>query len=84
MKNLSDLVVLIRGAGELASGVAHRLYSSHFRICLTDIDEPQAVRREVSFCEAVYDGEKIVEGVTAVLVASSGKIIEAWQKVKFR
>ncbi len=82
MKNLSDLVVLIRGAGELASGVAHRLYSSHFRICLTDIDEPQAVRREVSFCEAVYDGEKAVEGVAAMLVASSGKISEAWQKGK--
>ena len=48
MKNLSDLRVLIRGAGELGSGVAHRLYSSHFRICLTDIDQPLAVRREVS------------------------------------
>jgi xanthine dehydrogenase accessory factor len=48
MKNLTDLVVLIRGAGELASGVAHRLYSSHFRICLTDIEQLQSVRREVS------------------------------------
>lgn len=82
MKNLSDLRVLIRGAGELASGVAHRLYSSHFRVCLTDIDQPQAVRREVSFCEAVYDSEKEVEGVTAMLVASFGEISEAWQKGK--
>ena len=80
MKSLSDLVVLIRGAGELASGVAHRLHSSHFRICLTDIDQPQAVRREVSFCEAVYDGEKIVEGVKARLVTSPEKIPPAWQK----
>jgi xanthine dehydrogenase accessory factor len=80
--NLSQLVVIIRGAGELASGVAHRLYSSHFRICLTDIDQPQAVRREVSFCEAVYDGEKEVEGVTARLVTSPEKITSTWQAGK--
>jgi xanthine dehydrogenase accessory factor len=84
MTNLRDLVVLIRGAGELASGVAHRLHSSHFRICLTDIDHPQAVRREVSFCEAVYDGEKEVEGVTARLVTSPEKIILPWQEGKIR
>lgn len=74
MKKLTDLVVIIRGAGELASGVAHRLYSSHFRICLTDIDQPLAVRREVCFCEAAYDGEKEVEGVVARLVTSPEKI----------
>jgi xanthine dehydrogenase accessory factor len=82
MGNLSDLVVLIRGAGEIGSGVAHRLYSSHFRICLTDIAQPQAVRREVSFCEAAHDGEKTVEGVTAMLVSSFGKIGEAWHRGK--
>jgi xanthine dehydrogenase accessory factor len=82
MKNLTDLVVLIRGAGELASGVAHRLYSSHFRLCLTEIDQPQAVRREVSFCEAGYDGAKEVEGVIARLVHSPEKITLAWQEGK--
>ena len=64
MKKLTDMVVLIRGTGELASGVTHRLYSSHFQICITDIDQPQAVRCAVSFCEAIYDGEKKVEGLT--------------------
>ncbi|MBW2000825.1 MAG: EF2563 family selenium-dependent molybdenum hydroxylase system protein [Deltaproteobacteria bacterium] len=82
MKNLTELVVLIKGAGELASGVAHRLYSCHFRLCLTEIDQPQAVRREVSFCEAVYDGEKEVEGVTARLVRSPEEITLAWQEDK--
>ncbi len=82
VKNLTDLVVLIRGAGELASGVARRLYSCHFRVCLTEIDQPQAVRREVSFCEAVYDGEKEVEGVTARLVTSPEEITLAWQEGK--
>jgi xanthine dehydrogenase accessory factor len=62
--------------------VAHRLHSSHVRVCLTDIDQPQAVRREVSFCEAVYDSEKEVEGVTARLVNSPEKITLAWQEGK--
>ncbi|MBW2031924.1 MAG: EF2563 family selenium-dependent molybdenum hydroxylase system protein [Deltaproteobacteria bacterium] len=82
MKNLNGLVILIRGAGELASGVAHRLYSCHFRLCLTEIDQPQAVRRMVSFCEAVYDGEKEVEGVTAKLVHSPEEITLAWREDK--
>ena len=46
---LRDLVVLIRGAGEMASGVAHRLHRSRFKICLLEIEHPLAVRREVSF-----------------------------------
>lgn len=78
MKDLKELVVLIRGAGEQASGVAFRLARAHFRVCLTDIDKPQAVRREVSFCEAVYDGEKTVEGVTATLVKEPAEIHGAW------
>jgi xanthine dehydrogenase accessory factor len=48
--NLSGLRVLIRGAGEMASGVAWRLYQSHFRVLLTEIPHPLAVRRGGSFC----------------------------------
>ncbi|MBI4186311.1 MAG: EF2563 family selenium-dependent molybdenum hydroxylase system protein [Chloroflexi bacterium] len=76
------MVVLIRGAGELASGVAHRLARSHFKVCLTEIPYPQAVRRETSFCEAVYDGEKEVEGVVARLVQSPDEIPAVWQEGK--
>lgn len=80
MKELKDLVILVRGAGEQATGVAHRLARAHFKICLTDIAQPQAVRREVSFCEAVYDGEKTVEGVTARLIPDPSWIDGAWSK----
>lgn len=73
------LKVLIRGGGELASGVAHRLSQCHFRVCLTEVPRPQAVRRGIAFCEAVYDGEKEIEGVTARLIPSPSKISEAWQ-----
>ncbi len=63
--SLTDLRVLIRGAGEMASGIAHRLFRSHLRVAMTEIREPVAVRRKVSFCEAVWDGECEVEGVRA-------------------
>lgn len=79
-KRLSELIILIRGAGEMASGVAHRLYQSHFRICMTEVSHPLAVRREVSFCEAVYDGEKEVEGVRAKLISKPEEIESVWEK----
>ena len=77
---LNELTVLIRGAGEMATGVAHRLYRSHFKIIMVELSQPLAVRREVSFCEAVYDGEKEVEGVRAKRVPGPEKIPSAWKE----
>ncbi len=79
---LSTLVVLVKGGGELASAVAHRLVRSHFRVCLTETPHPLAVCRGVAFCEAVYDGEKEVEGVVARLVRSAPEIPECWNESK--
>jgi xanthine dehydrogenase accessory factor len=72
--------VLIKGGGEMASGVAHRLVRCHFKVCITEISHPTAVRREVSFCEAVYEGQKKVDELTAKLVHSYGEIREAWNR----
>lgn len=74
--------ILIRGAGEMASGIAHRLFRSGFKVCLTEIPHPLAVRRMVSFCEAVYDWKKTVEGVTALRIDKPGKIFSVWDKEK--
>lgn len=79
-RGLSRRVVLIRGGGEMATGVAHRLARCHFRVCLTEVAQPQAVRRAVSFCEAIYEGEKTVESVTAVRVSVPGEIFPLWEK----
>ncbi len=79
-RELSELIVLIRGAGEMASGVAHRLYRSHFKICMTEAPHPLAVRREVSFAEAVYEGEKTVEGVRAKLFARPEEVRLGWKQ----
>jgi xanthine dehydrogenase accessory factor len=79
-KKISELIVLIRGAGEMASGVAHRLHQSHFKLCMTEVSHPLAVRREVSFCEAVYEGEKEVEGRRAKLVTGHEEIELRWKE----
>jgi xanthine dehydrogenase accessory factor len=74
---------VIKGAGEMASGVAHRLFKTDFRhICMTEVARPLAVRRTVAFCEAVYEGRMEVEGVTAVLARSKGEIKEKWAENK--
>ena len=79
---LSRLVVLIKGGGEVASAVAHKLFRAHFRVCMTEIPHPIAVSRGVAFCEAIYDGEKEVEGMVAKLVSSADDILPTWAESK--
>lgn len=59
------MIVIIRGGGDLASGVALRLYRAGLQVVITELEQPLAVRRLVCFSEAVYAGETNVEGVTA-------------------
>jgi len=79
---LTELVVLIKGGGEVASGVAHRLFGAHFKVCLTETPHPEAVSRGVAFCEAIYDGAKEVEGAVARLVKSADEIPRVWEENK--
>lgn len=57
------LPVLIKGAGDLASGVALRLHRSGFPVLMTELAQPLTVRRSVAFAEAVFAGQTTVEGV---------------------
>jgi len=63
-----DNFVLLRGGGDLASGVALRLQRAGFRVVITELAQPLAVRRTVSFAEAVFEGACEVEGVQARLI----------------
>jgi xanthine dehydrogenase accessory factor len=74
------IAVLVRGGGEMATGVVHRLARSGFRVCITEILAPLAVRREVAFCEAVFDGQKEVEGIITRRVADEKEARWAWDK----
>ena len=67
MTELNDIIVGIKGAGEMASAVALRLHRANINnIYMTEIPSPLAVRREVSFSDAVLEGRKRVENVEAV------------------
>ena len=65
------MLVVIKGAGDIATGIALRLYRARFKIVMTDIARPTAIRRTVSFSEAVPLGETTVEGVKAVLAQNT-------------
>ena len=81
MTPLNEIIIAVKGAGEMASAVAWRLYMSNFkRILMLETEYPLAVRREVSFCEAVHEGEKEVEKVMAVRVQNLDEIKPCWQK----
>lgn len=64
----NNLLIICRGAGDLATGIIHRLHRAGHRVIALETDYPAAIRRQVSFCEAVYDGSAAVEGVTVRLV----------------
>lgn len=77
------MLVLIRGAGDLASGIALRLFRSHFEVIMTDLEKPTSIRRTVCFSEALIGGSTVIEGVEGVKaldgheafeIALSGKI----------
>ena len=50
------MLVIIRGAGDLASGIALRLWHSGIQVVMTDLAAPLAIRRSVAFCEAIRSG----------------------------
>ena len=78
---LSDLKILIRGAGEMATGCACRLHhSGFFRILMTEVENPLAVRRTVSLCESVHEKNWTVEGVTAERIHHVEAAQELWKR----
>ena len=67
------MLVVIKGAGDLATGVALRLWRAGIRLVMTDLETPSAIRRTVAFSECMRLGETQVEGVTAVRAADAAE-----------
>lgn len=63
--NMKNLIV-VRGGGDLATGTIHRLWSAGFPVVVLETEHPAAIRRQVSVCDAVYEGEITIEGMRAV------------------
>ena len=78
-KPLHELIIGIKGAGEMATGLACRLFQSNFkRIFMMETRNPLAVRRQVSFCESIHDDKITVEDVTAKKISHPDEIPTAW------
>ena len=66
MKNL----IIVRGGGDLATGTIYKLRKSGFPVLILEAANPSAIRRNVAFCEAVYQGTQTVEDMTCHLAQS--------------
>lgn len=66
---MKDLIV-VRGGGDLATGTICKLKKSGFPVLILEVANPSAIRRNVAFCEAVYQGKQTVEDMTCYLAES--------------
>lgn len=70
------MLVVIRGAGDIASGIALRLFRAGMDVVMTDLPAPTAIRRTVCFSEAIVHGEAVVEDVTAKRAGDSAEALK--------
>ena len=66
-----EMKILIKGAGDLATGIASRLYGAGHQIMMTDIAVPLTVRRLVAFSRAVYEGEAVCSKILTARLAKN-------------
>ena len=71
------MLALIRGAGDIATGIALRLHRAGIRVAMLEVAEPTTIRRTVAFSEAVRLGECAVEGITARLTLNVDEALRA-------
>lgn len=74
------MLVLIKGAGDLATGTAVRLYRAGIPVVMTEVARPTAVRRTVAFSQCMYDGAAQVEGIAARRAEDAGAARRALER----
>jgi xanthine dehydrogenase accessory factor len=77
---INKTIAVVQGGGDLGSGVAHTLHKSGFKVLILEVDQPKAIRRKVSFAQAVFDGQTIVEDVKAVKAVTKQDIDAIWNE----
>ena len=83
-KELEDIdhkvrpLVIVRGGGDVASGTIFRLFKEGYKVLVLETEKPACIRRQVSYCEAVYDKSTKVEGVFAMLIDSVDQCETQW------
>lgn len=74
--------IIVRGGGDIASGTIHKLHNSGFNVLVLEAKTPTAIRRKVSFCEAIYEGSCTVEGITAIRVTTLDEVDQCFKEKK--
>lgn len=72
-------IVIVRGGGDMATAVIHRLWRAGFRVLALESNQPSAIRRQVAISEAVYDGKACVEGMMAIRVDALSQCACVWK-----
>ena len=75
-------LVIVRGGGDIATGTIHTLWYAGFKVLVLETGNPAAIRRQVSVCEAVYEGTATVEGMEAVLISTKEQMESVWEQGK--
>ncbi|MGN0423333.1 MAG: selenium-dependent molybdenum cofactor biosynthesis protein YqeB [Lachnospiraceae bacterium] len=75
-----DKLIIVRGGGDLATGTIHRLWSAGFPVLVLETSHPAAIRRQVSICEAVYDGEVTVEGMKGIRIDREEEVLDVIER----
>lgn len=73
-------IVLVRGGGDVASGTIQKLHRSGFKVLILEIEKPTSIRRKVSFSEAIYDQNIVVENIKASYAENLDEIYRCWNK----
>lgn len=76
---IQDTVVVVRGAGDLATGTIHMLSQCGFKVAALEIARPTVIRRYAAFAEAMFSGETAVENVVAKKADTTEDIQECWR-----
>jgi xanthine dehydrogenase accessory factor len=80
---MPDIRILIRGANDIGSAVAHRLFTSGYAVVIHEVPQPATARRKMSFTDAVFDGRAMLAGVEAQLIDSLDTLQVAMDEHRF-
>lgn len=69
----NERIVVVRGGGDIATGIACRLFNSGFKVVIFETNQPSVIRRKVAFAQAVYENEVTVQGI-------KGKLVNIWDE----
>ncbi|SHH86379.1 selenium-dependent molybdenum cofactor biosynthesis protein YqeB [Clostridium grantii] len=75
-----NFTIVVRGGGDIATGIIHRLYRAGFKVIVLEVEKPSLIRRRVSFGQSIYDKEIEIEGIKSKHVETFSEAIECLEQ----